>query len=480
MSTTNNMAKEKQPIVINNFQKGIAASPYFGFEEMRRMDISTTPGVVTPVLSLINYTDDSAVDSLITGIVKNPGTSDYYGMSSTKIFKVTPAEAVTVKTGHSTGTLLGIDAYKGYMIVAVGAKLDGYDGTTWDQAFVSTLSDSSSSHPMCWASDDRLYIGSGRYVDVLYEKDGQNFDPASSATFTFTANGLDLPEGEVIKKIVELGGNVYMVCQNKMYPWDKQSTTFGYPVTFNDLTINTAIVYNNLIYVQAGSDGKWYVTNGTSVRLLSKLPDNVTGGYITINPNSCTLRNGLIVFGGNLSATTADLHRGAGVWTLDPDTGALNYENVISTGQDGGTSNYGIDIGCIVNTAGSSSQLIVTWNDQNNNSNPELFGIDITGTLRSATDTNYIITQFYSVGTRLHPRPFDYFKVQLTKPLVSPDSVKVYYRTAINSTSWTQIGGTFDTVGSSSWTGFFGPVVENIQFKIVLNRNAELLEAIAY
>jgi hypothetical protein len=79
-----------------------------------------------------------------------------------------------------------------------------------------------------WASDDAMYVGSGNAIDKIAEDDGENFDPGTSTTYDDNSGKavLDLPEGEDIGELLELGNYIYAVCDYKIYPWDKVSASF--------------------------------------------------------------------------------------------------------------------------------------------------------------------------------------------------------------------------------------------------------------
>jgi hypothetical protein len=234
------------------------------------------------------------------------------------------------------------------------------------------------------------------------------------------------------------------------------SASFEMPVTVNR-SINTACVYNNRIYFQAGQRGEWYITDGTSIAPISRLPYTLVAGYITAK--FATVYNDLIYFGLSTGATKN------GIFSLNPNTNAINFEYVLSPGE-------GMDtINSICGLGESDNTLLVGWNEGST------YGVDARSTSRYSSDAAFLVSQFYRVGTAYSKRAFQEVDIQLSKPMASGDGVSVWYRTAQNA-SWTSVGTmTYAADGAiQSKVLPFGISVESVQFKVSLNDEAELID----
>lgn len=462
----------KEPLVINNFQKGIAQSSYLGFEEIRGLNIKRKPGVCFPN-EIMQKQSASAVSGLITSISQI--ASGYYGEDSSKFYLITPGVTHVEKTGHSAGTIHHNVNYKGYVVLSISSapyKLDGYDGTTWTNNFAQTTSAASD---MLWATDDCLYIACGRYLDKLSENAGQTFNPASAGTFTMSQNVLDLPSGESITSIAELNGKLYLASGGNLYPWDHYNTapSFDSAIKVNDGNINYMIVKNNVIYINSGARGNWYICNGVSVSPIARMPETLLGLGDTSSLNfynkAICINEGKIFFGLSSASTNSPM----GIWSLDTNDNSINFEYLISTYSDGSSAQ--LAIGALFSTGdNSTTKILSTWRDSSS------YGVDcVYSGQHSVNDSYYLVSELFTVGSKRNKHTFREFNIMLAKPLVTNDSVKVYYRKEKNG-AWTQIGSTFNTVGESSVAIDFGAAdIEKIQFKIVLNNTAELLLATA-
>ena len=485
------MAKQPKPLIVKNFQKGIAPSSYLGFEEIRNLNITDKPGGCYPH-SALTKESSTTVDDLIEGFTKT-SESEVWGFSkevANNVYKRTSAGTWSkFAPGGSNQTDIGIGAiqfWKGYVaIIQMGGSVDWFDISD-DSCETSWASDAISDAPgsemavIHSAQDDYLYIGGGRVIDRIVED--TNFVPGTGATYTVTKALYTLPEGYTIVSMVEIGSKLYIGtskagndAEAAIFVLDPTATTWETVLTLRDESILNMIAINNLLYIQGGRKGAWYVSNGVSIEKIAQLPYTLIdlsskNLQVALTRNAIAYFNGLIYFGVSAFSTNTPLE-GLGVWSLNPRTGALNFEYTLSHGEYGQTTNKSVYIGALMPIGGATTNLNVSWYDENGSA----YGVDDIGSANYTTDLAFLISQFYRVGTQLNKRSFSNFEVQLSKPLASGDSVKLYYRTAQNG-SWVQIGSTWNTVGEQD--NQFEEVISaaNIQFKIVLNDEAELLE----
>jgi len=256
-----------------------------------------------------------------------------------------------------------------------------------------------------------------------------------------------------------------------IYPYDTVSESFDLPIEVNKgEAIGAMISYNNLLYIQSGTKMKLYISNGTTINFFLELSEAFLDGYISLSHIG---REGMIVkdnklyvgFGGTSVLSPA------GLYVIDLETRALSIERIISTGEVGENDN--VYIGTIFNTHKDSPTYLYSWRDKENSS----YGVDKIGSYNYKNDEAFIISRFYKVGTKLRPRTFKGVEVACTNDLDTNDTIKIQYRTTKNGI-WIDI--TEFTLIDNTFYAHFGVTVTNIQFKIILNNNVELIEFKAF
>lgn len=119
---------KEQDLVIDNFQKGIAASPHVGFGDMRNLDISTIPGSIR-INNLTELKANGATLSInqVISIVRNPiNSSQFWAVSiGGSVLQSNDSGATwTVIAGNTAGNVMGLEIWKDYLFVARASALD--------------------------------------------------------------------------------------------------------------------------------------------------------------------------------------------------------------------------------------------------------------------------------------------------------------------------------------------------------------------
>ena len=471
------MAKKDNTIQILNFQKGIGQSPYVGFEELRCLNVTDKPGICYPNGALSKESVSVVVDRIIGTCVDGNNMYGFSNETYIDIYKYTGGicGTWTELSGQTASKINGIAFWKKYLIVLHSdGQMDATDddGTSWNLLFDDFGDSVGYRCPSLIASNNVLYFGRKNILNNLAEKDGQTFDPSSSATFDLDTSypSLDLPANVIITNIVELGSKLLIGTRPEnnadtscyLFIWDKTSTSYE-QIKIEEGGINYLVSDGNLAYIQAGKEGEWYITNGTSVEFLNKIPTALAQNADYNNPASCAMWRNKIYFAVDGNSIGSDF----GVWSLDIRTNAISYEYIISTGETG--INDGVIIGTVTNV---NDELVVTWEDEENAS----FGSDGVSSTGYTGDTAYLVSQYYQLAGPLDTLTSKRFDLNLAKPCGASDSVKVFYRTAQNETFTKQITGL--TMGEDDQNKSITKSItriKGIQFKIVLNGAAELL-----
>jgi hypothetical protein len=432
-----------------------------------------------------------------------------WAVSGAKLYKRTTAgvwSSISLADGGSSGAHQGIAFWganatktKGYLFLFAGGTIDLYDinAGTWSKGWTGASGSTTAWRPSFVASDNVLYFGMGANYNLgsIAENPIGGFDgTVGTATIKGSSSpALVLPADFYVADIDEIGSTL-LVCCNKsgndnsatIFPWDKSSADFDTPIKFyedGDYKGWQVIVYGLKAYIHVGKRGQWYVTNGTEAVKFAKMPTSIVDiapDSLAIYPDAADIVNGLIYFA--ISNDSTGTLTTQGIFSLNPNTGAINLEHIISTGNYGQTYNMAVTS---IKSLGNK-KFVCTWREMTGGGNT--YGADAISTSRITSDNSFLISPFIRVGTKNNKKSFSIFEVQLAKPLVTGDSVKLYYRTAING-NWLSINNNAvedsanDTLSLISTVGDQSGIIvdrniqcENIQVKCVLNNTAELFE----
>lgn len=366
-------------------------------------------------------------------------------------------------TSHSTASnpATGIAIFQQYLMVFMDTKIDYINvnnlsganpSANWHYAW-KTTSSSNEGHRALAGTDDALYFCNDVNVGSILVTAGSTFDPATSSTYTYNTSALPLPAFDKATCLAQLGTNLLVGgILNFVYPWDRVSTSFAYPIILAENFVKCIISTNSSAYILAGNRGRIYITNGSNVDLFKKFPDSISG---TVSPYytwgwGIYLKNQIYF---TISATTNNsvaINNYAGVWALDLDTKALTMANSLSYGTYSGSVPTLIPMGHIYPTG---EGLYIFWYNSSG-------GVDYTS---ADPYTNYqtrIDTDIIPIGTFYDKKNITSLEFKLAKPLVSGESVKISYRTNLTD-SFTQVGST-STVGALS--DVYTPNFANIQW----------------
>lgn len=452
-----------KPIIINEWQKGIGASSPVGFSDLRCLDIYSRPGK-----AIINFATSKKSGTTVTGLVRwfavDTVNDRIYALDDAgDLYRSTDQGDSWTKlnvqsTSSATGN--GLAVWKGYLFVARNTNLDVFgalNAVTANLGWQSLTNDYY--HTMFVGSAGNggtLYIANGRYLASLEEKAGATFDPTNSATYTFTAQALDFNYGYRVKSMAELrdklligtfksDGNQPKYQSGDIFPWDTSSSTYNLPIRLNVSGVNAMININNNVYVQGGTKGEWFITNGLVAQKVRGLPyDLVTldgDSALRQEPGAVIQHKGGLYFGiGNAGAGTGLVPQG--VWSLNGSS--LNFEHKISTGSVGDTGQ--VIIGALQGVGTDS--MLIGWSDA-----ATTFGIDkVSISSRYTSYGAYAISPLYHVGTKLNNKTFDTLEVQLAKPLTTGQGIRVSWRN--DPTGSFTVLGTFDYATYGAKTGW--------------------------
>lgn len=358
----------------------------------------------------------------------------------------------------------GIAIYKGYLFVFRNNRIDyvsasgDITGNTWTYGWQNLLqlAGSSSAHQALVGTDDVLYWCDGSYVgSVLQKSAGTPFDPANSATYTFTNTALAIPSTDFALCLEELGTNLLVGGQkNFIYPWDRISPTFSYPILVAEENIWRMKTVNNNTYIFTGTRGRIYVTNGSQAQLFKKIPDHISGQVVepTFTWGGVGSQKNQLYFGIYDNSTG----NYTGVWAIDLDTQAMRRA-FVTTGDSNNTclpqvirpqKNYNLFVGWSTLTSETGLDQLVS-------ASGEVYGVCT------------IETDIIPVGTFTMPENFQQIEYKLSRPLTSGETILIEYRLNF-SASWATALSDSTAGNFSSYAKVPFKNAQWVQFKITL------------
>lgn len=443
------MAKDQNPeLIIEDWDKGIAPSPLLGFGNMQNVDITSSPGSVR-INNLTTKKSGSTVTTLIIGFRTDPNnTSSIWAYDNGAVVYHSTDYGVTwaVVAGNSSGTGTGIAIWKDYLFVATTTKLDVYGPLSGSPSWSTnwqTLDQDLLFHTMLESIDDALYICNGRWISKLEEL--TTFSPPTAASYLWNRHAIILASYYRTKTLADLGQflmigawkgtNFYDFKVADIFPYSRSDLTLGIPLKLNENGVNAMLSLNNRLYVQAGIEGKIFECDSVSFVELSRIPHyicNLDGGKsITCSPGAMISQQGKIFIGFSTGTQVGNM----GVWSIAPQLGknVLLYENVVSTGNMGGTNS--LNIGALLSI--NRDSYLIGWQDGST------YGIDMIDNSKRYTGYVGIIeSPLYHVGESLGNRTFHQLEVYFQKPLVSGQGIIIKYRKDLTSSFMTL--GTYD------------------------------------
>lgn len=359
----------------------------------------------------------------------------------------------TGNRGHSTAQTLntGIMYVHGYIFGFFSTKIDYLSfndfisganlNTTWTYGW-QTITTSLAGHRAIYATDDVIYFCNATTVGSILFVGGTTFDPADTGTYTYNDTALQLPD-DYATCLAQLGVNLLVGgIQQYVYPWDRTSTSFSYPLIMPEFFTKCIVSTNANAYILCGNKGRIYLTNGSNVQLFKKFPDSLSA---TVDPYysfgwGIYWKNKLLF---SLTATTnanVSVDSFAGIWGIDLDTSGLALYNELSYDAYTGS----VPIFC---QTGAPIQpgigLFIGWIDVNS-----VGGLDKTVSTPYTNFESRIDTDLIPVGTFYDKRTNAQVEFKLSRPLVSGESIRISWRETL-ADSFTAIW-TNSTVGTFS------------------------------
>ncbi len=332
------------------------------------------------------------------------------------------------------------------------------NASAFSSSYFSMATYDDGQHYAIKGADNIIYFCNWRFIGSIQEASGQIFNPATTATYTFTYNALDLPLGEAAEWLEELGPNLMIAggFTNKIYPWDRVSDSFNIPLEVPEIGVKRLQNNGDIMYILAGTDGNIYQTQGSYVRPYKSLPGYVINNSGTLSPTvvtwgGITTRNGALLFGAGVLTTG-----NSGAYLIRGD-GTLTVDNIPSTGSTNPTALMANDEFYLLGYSG---------------------GADVVDTTRYSSYQAVIHTDLYRVATKTAKGTFSTMEVVMAKPATT-GNIRIGWRPdTATTTAFTNLA----THAADSATYIFKTEelgltdLDDIQLQIEMDGDFELLE----
>lgn len=287
-------------------------------------------------------------------------------------------------------------------------------------------------------TDDVLYFCNTSFVGSLIQVAGSVFAPGTPATFTYNNSALVIPQNDAAQCIDQLGTNLLIGGWNNIiYSWDRISAGYD-PIFIAESFTSQIVVVNTNAFIFAGQRGRIFYTNGSQAELFKKVPDHLsnqpnpyfTWGGATANRNQ-------LYFG--IQATNnagMAINQYGGLWAIDLDSKAIRLVTQMSHASYAGIVSAVIPLAGVTTSDGFG--MIMGWYTT-------VGGIDKYAATPYTGGQSYIDSDIMPLGTFLDPFTGSQVEWKTALPLVSGESMALYYR--VNITDAYTLIGTTSTAG---------------------------------
>ena len=351
----------------NSFDGGLSDSIFRGMKgslaEAVGIDIRSTPGVITVSQALVKESAAIVTDFCKFALIATDGNAYFFGDTG-KIYKRTSAGVWSNVYTDTNGAVVGCCEFNGYIYWATALALGRQSvvNAAGEAAWASENEDwqvlnTATYHPMTTMG---LYLVIGNDTQLATVDDIDTFTANGTADVTLAA----LSPQYTITAITSFGIDILIgtkvtdtFSSALVARWDMASPAY---ISYDDIPeigVNCFIPTDNFMFVQAGTQGRIYYYDGSTLSKKRKLLGNYANKTMTMYPGSYCSFRGVACFGiSNLSSNPVL----EGVYTIsqyDIDYPlSLMLEYVPSTG-----NLTNMEIGAMISVG---SNLLISWRDK--------------------------------------------------------------------------------------------------------------------
>lgn len=451
-----------EAILINGWADGIAQDPYSGMGAMLSVDLEV-PGEVAVGYPVTANTLSGGGSSLGNPIARSTryfttyATPPASGTGLPVSYAILDANGRVWEATTYSGTFTflsssnsvtnsssrdGVTYYLGYLFKTRDTAVDIWNGSTWYKVGWDPTTGGTGGTPlktgvkhfMFVSQNNSLYITNGYNLASITPVDVATFDPANTATYTFSALAISagLPITDTAISLAEIGGgnaaqSTLLIggSQSLVYPWDKISLSYANPIYVAEPYIVNLVSANQNAFIFTGNPngdsgsgrGRIYITNGSQADEWFKIPDFIFGVQepYFVWGDGIFLRNNLVL-GFIVTRNGTGFPDTSQVWAIDFSTKKFRAISNLPAVTGIGIARVLIPNG----TSGMGFSYIAGWDDKSGTT----FVISNSST-QVGTGTGTVVTDLIPIGTFLVKHTPSQVEFKLRTPLAAGESISI-------------------------------------------------------
>jgi hypothetical protein len=320
--------------------------------------------------------------------------------------------------------------------------------------------------------DGNLYFINGQSMGALILADSNAiFNPGNGQTYAVQYSIFELGTAgnsgsDSIVDMVDLQTTMVVAGQTNLYTWDYTSSFTNSPVPIGEPIQRIKNLLNS-IYITAGQKGNVYVSNGSYVQLMYKIPDYIAGAIDPVWTFGDLMRHRGKIYFQALAQNTSGINILAGIFSLivSPAVTGEVASGLIMEAQN----SYGL-----TPTSGTTGAGILIDAEPSSNGQDSYYSVYSTGSSSGGIDYNdttvwqnfepTIETDFIPIGTFLDKKTPGQVQFILDRPMSSGDQIELSWRQSLSDSYSTPVVTSTTTIANA-----FPPNISQIlwiQFKI--------------
>lgn len=323
--------------------------------------------------------------------------------------------------------------------------------------------------------DGNLYFINGQSMGAITFADSNAlFNPGNGQTYAVQYSIFELATSanngsDSIVDMVDLQTTMVVAGQSNIYTWDYTSSFTSAPVPIGEKIVRIKNLLNS-IYITAGQKGNVYVSNGSYVQLMYKIPDYVAGVIDPVWTFGDIMRHRGKIYFQAMAQNTSGSNILAGVFSLivSPAVTGEVASGLVMEAQN----SYGL-----TPTSGALGSGILIDAEPSSSGQDSYYSVYSTGASSGAVDFNdtsvwqnfepTIETDIIPIGTFLDKKTPGQIQFMLDRPMTAGDTISLSWRQSLSDSYSTPV-----TTSTTTLANAFGSnlsQIQWIQFKVTMS-----------
>jgi hypothetical protein len=314
--------------------------------------------------------------------------------------------------------------------------------------------------------DGNLYFINGQSMGaIIYADSNVTFNPGNGQTYAVQYSIFELATGsnagsDSIVDMTDLQTTMVVAGKNHVYTWDYTSSFTNAPVPLGEPIQRIKNLLNS-IYITAGQKGNVYVSNGSYVQLMYKIPDYVAGVIDPVWTFGDTMTHRGKIYFQAMAQNTSGTNILAGIFSLivSPAVTGEVASGLVMEAQN----SYGL-----TPVSGATGAGILIDNVPSSSGQDSYYSVYSTGSSSGAIDYNdttvwqnfepTIETDIIPIGTFLDKKTPGQIQFMLDRELATGDQIELSWRQSLSDSYTTPVVTSTTTLANA-----FGSNLAQIQ-----------------